>query len=512
MIASHEFCGQMRSIRGTPAISEEQDLPLMLERVNHEVRDAENLIGVLLHKLLLDPCAVFKTLEDGFFIHDADSRRGTAVCQRTATLPTSLAPHGGGCYSSNGVSTESPAKALLIAFSRESSVVLYTINRLTPELLCFVLPEGLKAKIEYELQPHIAKMPRRWDWILTPDPDSFASCHQTLVNQLPALLKAWEIGAGDLVCDISDATAAMAASMALAARPMISRMVHVHQGAGSNGHEFKWAEGNLWNEEARQVRQDAARMFNRGHFSEASQLFRHIESMVSGSEKPLYHALGDLADGYGLWEQFQYRLAWEKLKTVKKTLDLTAAWGGPQGLSETLLGVKRNIEFLERIVLDPGDVKRETAYDLLAHAKRRGSRARDIDSAMIVLLRSLEMFAQYQLWSQFKIKTWDVQLDRLPQAIQEQARTCYMSDIDGKYQLPLVAQFRALAELGDAMGQTFLAEWAKLKTLFDAAGRSVLMHGFDSLKLDRFHQLVDLVMKVARTDETHLPKFPSLVL
>ena len=48
-----------------------------------------------------------------------------------------------------------------------------------------------------------------------------------------------------------------------------------------------------------------------------------------------------------------------------------------------------------------------------------------------------------------KIKSWDVSPDQLPRALQEICRTCYLEDIDGKYKLPLQAQFRVLAGLGD---------------------------------------------------------------
>ena len=91
-------------------------------------------------------------------------------------------------------------------------------------------------------------------------------------------------------------------------------------------------------------------------------------------------------------------------------------------------------------------------------------------------------------------------------------RTCYSSDVDGKFHLPLQAQFRALSGLGHPMGQTFVNEWTKLKTLWDAAHQSVLGHGFHTTKADRFHQFYAAAIKLTNVTEPNLPAFPKMTL
>ena len=71
-------------------------------------------------------------------------------------------------------------------------------------------------------------------------------------------------------------------------------------------------------------------LFNRRLFAAAAKLFREVEARVSGGQKPLYRAFGDLADGYDLWERFYYRQAWEKLKTAVKAFEMASLWGGPR--------------------------------------------------------------------------------------------------------------------------------------------------------------------------------------
>ena len=419
------------------------------------------------------------------------------------------------------MSGEYRTKALLIAVSADPVPVQACINRLVPEFLCFVVSESRKASIEADVQPAITTMPQRWDWILAEESESFTVVHQTLTKSLPDILKTWGLQPGELVVDFSGATPAIAAAMALASRPWTSQVVGLTTPeSGVEGSDvvaigdrtFAWQEGNPWNEEAVPARQEAALLFNQGAFSPAARRFRRIESLVGGSLKPLYHALADLADGYAAWEGFKYRDAWDKLKTANKALELASVWGGPAGMSALLAGVKQNLKFLESIVMNPDDVKLPVAHDLLAHAKRRAERDQQIDSALQLLLRALEAYAQYHLWKEYRIKSWDVQVEQLPQDLQEPCRTCYADDVDGKFHLPLQAQFRALAGLGHPMGQTFVNEWPKLKTLWDAAHQSVLGYGFQTTKADRFHQFYAAAIKLTTVTEPNLPAFPKMTL
>jgi CRISPR-associated protein (TIGR02710 family) len=415
---------------------------------------------------------------------------------------------------------DAPIKALLIAISDDAPAAIYAINRLKPDLLCFFVAEPAKALIETAVQPYIVQMPRRWDWLITSHADRFMPSYQALARDLPDLLRTWDVGAGDLVIDLTGATSAMAAAMALAGVPYASRVVMIGRSEAItegeaihiDGQARIWTQGNPWDEAATPARRDACDVFNRGAFGTAASLFRHIETRVSGGQKPLYRALADLTDGYALWERFQHRQAWDKLKTSLKALDMASVWGGPAGLKVLLPAMKQNAGFLEKLVLDPHEVKETLAYDLLAHAKRRAETDHHLEAAVMTLLRALEAFAQHRLFKQYRIKSWDVRPEQLPAALQESCRTCYLNDIDGKYKLPLLGQFQTLVGLGDTMGQAYQAQWIKMKPLLDAAGHAVLAHGFEPVKPERFQQLYDMVLKVTGVSDTALPRFPVLNL
>jgi CRISPR-associated protein (TIGR02710 family) len=425
------------------------------------------------------------------------------------------------CYSQLAMGIDSSTKALLIAVTDDASAAVYSINRLKPDLLCFFVPESVKSLIETSIQPHITQMPKRWDWVVTTDASRFMSSYQALARALPNLLQTWDVKNGELVMDLSGATPAMTGAMTLAATPYCSRVVTLcsSEAAGSEeeritvaGQERLWIQGNPWDEAAAAARHDGCDMFNRGAFAASAGLFRQLEMRVSGGQKPLYRALADLAEGYGLWERFQHRAAWDKLKTSLKALEMASIWGGPPELKSVLPPLKLNIGFLEKIILDPGDVKEAVAYDLLANARRRADVDHHIEAAVVSVLRALEAVAQHRLWKHYRIKSWDLQPEQLPQLLQENCRTCWLDDIDGKYKLPLLGQFRALAGLGDTIGQAYLAQWAKMKPLMDAANHAVLGHGFEPIKAERFQQLYEIVMKIIAISDGSLPKFPVLVL
>lgn len=418
------------------------------------------------------------------------------------------------------MSAEGPVKALLIAVTDNPRPVIDCLQRLTPELLCFVLPEPRQPSLDSDIQPHLSTMPRRWDAIAISDPWSFSAAYTTLADRLPPLLRTWDVAAGELAIDITCATPAMAAAMSLIATPYTGRIGIWRGTAGrseadqqpAEAQRALWEHSNPWDRAAAFVRREAGELFHRGAYVAASQTFRHLEHRVSGGLKPLYRALADLADGYALWDRFFYRQAWDTLKTVGKSLELSAVWGGPSSLQSLVSHVKDNVRFLERLVMDPQPVKQYLGPDLLAHAKRRVDLDRNSEVGVRVLLRALEVYAQTLLYTRYQIKSWDVRIDQLPRALQETCRACYMSDVDGKYHLPLYAQFRTLAGLGDAMGQSFLAQWANMKSLMDAADRAILGTGFEPIKPERFAQLFDMVLKLCRVRETELPRFPVLDL
>ena len=407
-----------------------------------------------------------------------------------------------------------PTKALLLAVQNDPTPIISILQQLHPEMVCFFLEESSKHVVESDVHPALSQMPKRWDWILTSDTESFPACHKVLAQGLGPLLTTWNVTPGELAIDLTSASPAMASAMTLVGFPFSTKVsfipIDVSQEGPADSSSPPDTSENPWDTEAPRIRQEACDVFNLGWHEAAARAFHTLEYRVSGGLKPFYRALADVAHGYGLWEQLLYRPAWEKLKSGIKALELASVWGGPPGMDRIIKVLKGSVRFLESIVLDAKEIKPSITLDLLAWAKRRGDRGRDLEMATRVLLRALEAAAQCQLAARYKLKSWDITVEQLPKDMQDTCRNCYLNEIDGKYRLSLQAQFQALAGLGDSMGQRFVTDWPKMKSLFDAADHAILGYGFATLKAERFHQLFELTMKLTGTTTSDLPVFPLL--
>lgn len=441
----------------------------------------------------------------------------------------------GRCYSSRVMRRETPVKAFLCAMVEDVPPIIRLINELQPESLCFFAPEPSRALIEQQIQPQLTHLPRRWDWVVTSDPYDLLVSQRALAQQLPPLLDTWDIQVGELVLGLGDVTPGMAAALVLVGLERSSKLLQVlapAHGSGLGGSTdsaprsqdvppgsdeqaaapWKVIEGNLWDEAAVTARREACQLFNRGHYEAAAQHFRQLARRVSGGQKPFYHALGDMADGYGLWHRMQYRQAWDKLKHAVKALEMAALWGGPPGVSSLVSVVKGHVAFVERIIMDPRDVKEGLTLDLLGQGTRRAGIHQDGEGAMRVLVRALEHAAQWRLLTQHRITPWDVQTELLPESWRDRVQTRYRDEVDGRLTLPTHVQYQLLADLHDELGTRYLKHWPTLMPLVDAANRSVLGHGCEPPKPERVQQFLEALLALLDVTQSMLPTFPTLAL
>ncbi|MBL8075175.1 MAG: hypothetical protein JNL29_12465, partial [Nitrospira sp.] len=200
------------------------------------------------------------------------------------SAPHEIEPGEGQWYSRRAMAQDQPIKALVVALVDDAAAAVYSINRLKPEALCFVLPEDSKALVESAVQPNIDQMPKRWDWIVLDDVTEFSSTFKTLASSLPELFRTWGIQPGELVVDLSGAKPAMAGALTLVAVPWTSRVVALSPAQERqeddvvevSGKSFVWQQSNPWDEQAAVVRREGCELFNRGLFHGAAKLFHDV--------------------------------------------------------------------------------------------------------------------------------------------------------------------------------------------------------------------------------------------
>lgn len=403
------------------------------------------------------------------------------------------------------------AKALLIALGEDPQKAILIINQYRPEYLLFFGTEQVKNLIQETIQPAIQQMPKRWDCVVASDVQSFPDCYRALAKTLPELLRNWQIQPGELVVDYTAGTQSMVMAMTLVAAEHCTRFVF--WGNATPGTDMPTpAEFNPWDQRSADDAKQAAIHFNQGRYTQARFIFSRLQDRVSGSLKPLYKALSDLVEGYELWDGVQHQKALEKLKAAKRSLELSAVWGGPPGLKSLLTGVSENLNFLEKIMMAQRRPDQAIFMDLLANARRRAEIGHHYDDAVVRLYRAMEVLAQIQLEKGHGVKSQEVRPEQLPDSIREDYRRCMTSELDGRIKLSLYPAYHLLKALGDPLGQAFFNLWPQIKRVLDTQHHSILAHGFEPMKSERYNELFDLVLKLSGTRPESLPRFPQMEL
>jgi CRISPR-associated protein (TIGR02710 family) len=396
-------------------------------------------------------------------------------------------------------------KVLLICVGGSLEPVIFTINKLRPDCLCFFATEVDKGIIDQEIVPKIEQPPRQWDQIITPDSDDLLKCCQVLLKDLQVILKRWGADPSQVVVDYTGGSKTMSAALMLCTVDYSSN----YQCVGGEGKEEAVRHVNPWDELAIKGRRESAIIFNRALYQQAADSFSNIQQKVSGSSKPLYKALANLSTGYAYWDAFDYRQGWNKLQEAKKALEMATLFGSPQGLNHLFTVLKENLSFLEKITMGSEEVKAEIFLDLLANARRRAQLEQKYEDAMARLYRALEVLAQVRL-SRKGIRTSSVDPARLPDTLKEDFEKKYTSELDGKIKIGAQEAYRLLKELGDELGNAYDKQWSNLKILLEARNNSILAHGFASVKQERYQQMFDIVLKLSERRLEELPRFPHM--
>ena len=411
------------------------------------------------------------------------------------------------------------AKALLICVGGSPEPVIYSINELSPECLCFFASEETKGIINDEIIPKLMDRPPWMAEIISEDANDLLTCYRAITGKWGELLKNWRLGPGDWIVDYTGGTKPMVAALVLATIDdssgyrYISGTERTKRGTGIviDGKEHVLHHINPWDELAIKDRRQAAILFGRGRYSQVAEILRGVAQRVSGGEKHLYKVLGDIADGYGLWDNFQHREAWGKLKPSHKSLEMATIFGGQPGINTFVTRLKENLAFLERLVVGTPGIKQEHFLDLMANAKRRADLEYKYDDAVARLYRAIEAYAQIRFAS-FGINTSDIHEDQLPGEVRAEFTNKYRDNIDNRIKLPLYGAYKVLELLKEPAGAIFFEQWPQMKLLLDSRNKSILAHGLDPIKRERYAEMFKLVCKISGIAADTIPRFPDILL
>ncbi|HEY7490926.1 MAG TPA: TIGR02710 family CRISPR-associated CARF protein [Candidatus Tectomicrobia bacterium] len=413
---------------------------------------------------------------------------------------------------------QQPCRAMLVSLGGSPEPVLFTLNQQRPaHVVFFVSPQS-----EVELQMVIKGLDFActFDRIVSPSAEDLGACYRALREQLPAKLARWGLSEDDLVVDYTGGTKSMSAALVLATVERAQRYSYIGGaerdkggvGVVIDGRERMLYVHNPWKEWAQEERKRINLYFAAARYATALQELQRLQQHADTSEQGVLQALASAVAGYRDWDNFRHRDALPKLgEQALRFLRPYALGTRDAGMARFVSEVEGNLEFLSRLLA--ADTHDEAyVLDLIANADRRARIEGKYEDAVARLYSGLERAARFRLRRRYRINTEDVKQEQLPEALREEYMQKHHDPRDGKLKVPLLAAYRVLEALGDALGGAFMARQEEVVKLLNLRNSSPLGHGEAPVGADGYERFRSVLVALLAIDESALPRFPELNL
>jgi CRISPR-associated protein (TIGR02710 family) len=257
-----------------------------------------------------------------------------------------------------------------------------------------------------------------------------------------------------------------------------------------------------------------AKLFNRFMFEGARRLAESLlgRPMLDAGLRAVLEIIRLVCSAYENWDCFMHRKGVEDLKPAIANLEKYLDLGGDQRYGPLLTQMRENLSWLQQIQFETKGFQRASeglVLDLIGNADRRALEGR-YDDGVARLYRALEMAGHLGLAQPplQVVDASDVPLDRLPESIRADFEKRYRNEKNGKIQLPLLATFQLLAEVGHDLGVSFMKNKGHLDGVLSARNSSILAHGLTPVKEEAYLSLRDTLFNWLGGQRP--PEFPRL--
>ena len=407
-------------------------------------------------------------------------------------------------------------KAMIVSLGGTPGPILFSLNKIKPEYICFFVSKETKKILDNEIRPNLRFNPIHYDWIVTPNAESLSESYSQLTEKLPDLLEKWEVDPREVCVDYTGGTKTMSVALALATIEQSCCYSYVggdersKDGVGVvvNGKERMWFLNNPWDEIAFKERKEVSILFNKARYSSAVEVLDKCITLVSREYKPFFSALKEMVIGYDLWDRFIHQ---EVKKHLYKSISvLTAISSERRELKPIINQLERNLLFLDALL----NSKRPSIfyfYDLLSNAKRRAELEHKYDDAVARLYRAIEVLAQAELKQLYGIDTSNVKEELIPETLREEYGRKYKNGYSKIIEIPLTPAYRLLKELGSKTAEKFFTIYeGEIRPILDIRNTSILAHGLKPVSEESFYKLFDTIVKFSGIKSEDVPAFPVM--
>lgn len=409
---------------------------------------------------------------------------------------------------------------LVLTVGGSCAPLVTAIRSYRPDLVCFIAsagPKGSRVTVDgpgrpcrsgTEDAPSIVAQtglsPEQYRVVELSDPDAFTEVYATCWQTLRSLKE--EFPDARHIADYTGGSKTMTAGLVLAALECGWQLSLVR---GQRPDLVRVADGtelaglvNAWDVRARQLMEEARRLFNDYAYASAGAL---LESLVRQAPLPadLDRTIRDwiaYCRGFDAWDRFDHARAAYLLSTVPGE-------AVPWPFLSALAGRTRATGY-------------EAVLDLVRNAERRAARGR-YDDAVARLYRACELLAQERLRRREPpLDSSNLDLESLPEHLRPRyERMRELNEMRGwgpEVKLGLMEDYMLLADLDDPLGRVFAPLKERLREALRKRNHSILAHGGEPLDQAGYQEIRAVVGELIEEGLKALgvridaPQFPIL--
>jgi CRISPR-associated protein (TIGR02710 family) len=417
---------------------------------------------------------------------------------------------------------------LLISVGGSAAPIIYSINQQQPSRVIYFCSRESRKEIRSKIEPELTHQILDHEIITTEDEQNLMESVRELVQELPKCLKNLGCTFAQLKADYTGGTKPMAAAVVLALADKGCQYTYVggvsrdKEGLGvvMDNREIMLHSDNPWDALGRDPLKIFALHFNRCRFTSAAHCARDAAKRCEAL-KPLFSTLAKLAEGYGLWDSFNYSSASNSLAQCITPLQTLPCMQEGRDISAVFAAqLEHDLKRLKRIkndmqTLEGGKCKAPSdgsalLQDLLSNAVRRAEREHKYDDAVSRLYSVIEKSAKIRLRTAYAINNSCVVKEDIPSHAHDELYEYEAKDDNGCVKLPLGKSFALLDALEDPLGTSFREKQRELEKVMDVRNNSLLAHGYNPVKESTYNDMLDIALGFCALNKEDIPQYPDL--
>jgi CRISPR-associated protein (TIGR02710 family) len=342
--------------------------------------------------------------------------------------------------------------------------------------------------------------------VVTRDPEDLVICYADAL-ECASLVEADGVPAAHVAVDFTGGTKVMSAALALATVGKGFSFAYVggrERSKGGRGVVVTGSEAIVHRADpfavyAVEERKRVALLFRTFQFTAAQALIRSLSARpLRNQDRLAFELVGEVAQGYTLWERFEYGEALRVLGRCHSRWSIATQANPGIHYADVLPALEANVRWLERLAKHTASFTRYhmlLVADLIANADRRAAEG-SYDDGIVRLYRALELGAQSAIQRRLGCGTDRVPVRAIPEEVRSAFLSRYREDDPGFLVLPLEASYRLLAALNEPEGRQFEQQRDRFKKVQSARNSSWLSHGMKSGSEAAYRDLRAVVVEI----------------